>query len=114
MKYLTVTTFNDDRWKMSIFSGGDSALANCEDCSPDYPGNMTMPVGSYIFSPHNLHDILGNVGEWVEGAAGISCGGSWRDRNFAVGRDEGATREHEYRRDNYTGFRIFVDINGKD
>ena len=67
---------SEAEWEFAARSGTDKrfwwgnkvgeANANCFDCGSEWSGSKTAPVGSFTESPFAVHDMAGNVMEWVQ------------------------------------------------
>ncbi len=53
--------------------------ANCNNCGSRWDGKQTAPVGSFRPNGFGLHDVLGNVWEWVEDCWNSNYGGAPSD-----------------------------------
>ena len=67
----------------------DQNRANCRGCGSRWDDRQTAPVGSFPANPFGLHDVHGNVEEWVEDCWNDSYNGAPTDGSAWVSGDCG-------------------------
>lgn len=76
-----------DTWREDIGQG----RANCNGCGSQWDNKQTAPVGSFTPNAFGVHDMRGNVNEWVEdcyqdGYNGAPTDGSARSSTSCTSR----------------------------
>lgn len=105
-------------------------IAACADCGSQWDGKQTAPVGSFPANSWGLHDMTGNVDEWVadcyednyeqapsDGSAynqaackdRVMRGGSWFEINRLI-RPASRYRHPQEATRNSWGFRVALDV----
>jgi formylglycine-generating enzyme required for sulfatase activity len=82
-------------WEYAVRAGTETAywwgnemksgMANCNDGSSKWSGKQTAQVGSFKPNPFGMHDMAGNVREWVQ-----DC---WHDNYNSAPADSSAWKE---------------------
>ncbi|GEM_PF-3331395 len=87
-------------WGDSVGSGN----ANCNGCGSRWDNDQPAPVGSFNSNRFGLHDMLGNVWEWVEDCYNDSYNGAPADGSAQTGLNfcNRVTRGGSW--NNYPGF----------
>jgi len=76
-------------WWGDQASRGD---ANCAECGSKWDGRQAAPVGRFAPNPFGLHDMHGNVSEWVEDCYHERCNGASDTRVLRGGAWYGSAR----------------------
>ena len=82
----TYRLLSESEWEYAARAGSSTAYswgnqigsgrANCDGCGSQWDDSQTVPVGSFSPNAFGLHDMHGNVWEWVQDCLNESYGGA--------------------------------------
>lgn len=82
----TYRLLSETEWEYAARAGSTGRMewgdnkANCGRCGSRWDGTQTAPAGSFPANPWGLHDMLGNVQEWVQDCWNSNYTGAPTDR----------------------------------